>query len=98
MNKRQRKKRNKIIRERANFFNNYTLMSGRRNGKKTFINKLNKAIASKRYRPFKLLKKYFNKILISIDWGSGVDHGAMTHAYISEGKITITKVELMGED
>ena len=57
MNKRQRKKREKIIRERIKFINNLWFSFGRRNGKTLYYTALHKMCTSKKYRPFNLYKK-----------------------------------------
>lgn len=63
MNKRQYKKRHKIIMERLKFIgkhiNFYSL--GRRNGKTMLCKKINRAVMSKSHKPFKELKKNIDR-------------------------------------
>lgn len=84
MNKRQKKKRQKIIRERLEFLNkhfNY-YVCGRKNGKTFLYRKMLHAVTSKSFKPFKDLKRYLDKIYISIDYSNGRDYTAITHAHI----------------
>jgi hypothetical protein len=66
LNKRQRKKREKIIKERIKFINNLWFSFGRRNGKTLFQKALYKICTTKKYRPFKLYKKWVNESFISV--------------------------------
>ncbi|AUM96112.1 TPA: hypothetical protein LA742_004179 [Clostridium botulinum] len=74
MNKRQIKKRKKIMRECFNFFNQHTIMCGRKNGKTLFIRTIYKACISNSYKYFKILKKTYEKLFISVDWSNGKDY------------------------
>lgn len=57
MNKRQIKKRKKIISERVNLFNQHSTGIARRNGKTSLARAIYKACISKKYKYFKELKK-----------------------------------------
>ena len=57
MNKRQRKKRAKIIESRCKYFRNSLWLSGRGNGKTLFLKTINKLCTQKRHRPFKIFKE-----------------------------------------
>lgn len=67
MNKRQIKKRKKIISERVNFFNHRSIRIARRNGKTYLIRAIYKACISKKYKYFKELKKIYKSIFIADD-------------------------------
>lgn len=68
MNKRQIKKRNKIISERNIFFNQHFVSISRRNIKSYLSRVIYKACISKKYKYFKELKKFIGggKMLLTI--------------------------------
>lgn len=67
MNKRQIKKRKKIISERVNFFNQHSIRIARKNGKTYLVRAIYKACISKKYKHFKELKKIYKSVFIAID-------------------------------
>lgn len=95
MNKRQRKKREKTIIERLKFLNVHHISSGRRNGKTFLFNIMLKACYSKKYKPFKLLKRMYNKIFCSIDWSNDKDHSVMARYKIINGVINVISIEAL---
>lgn len=103
MNKRQKKKRAKIVSERLKYYNDniYFYVSGRRNGKTFLYKTMLHAVLSKRYKPFKDLKKYidktYNKAIISVDYSNGRDYTCIIHAHRDKGKVTIRKIETIEE-
>lgn len=66
MNRRQIKKRDKIIRQRLEFFNNHIIASGRQNGKTSFVKAISKACMNKKYKYFKELKKQYDMYFVTI--------------------------------
>ena len=56
MNKRQKKKKDKIIKKRIEFFNGVYVYPARQNGKASIYKSIIKAVYSKRHRLFKILK------------------------------------------
>lgn len=99
MNKRQKKKREKIVMERLEYLNMRTILRvcGRRSGKTFIYRKMLHAVLSKRYKPFKDLKKYLDKTLISVDYSNGRDYTVITHAHRVKDKVTIRKIEIIEE-
>ncbi len=95
MNKRQKKKRQKIITERLELLNKHFIVCGRRNGKTLLYRRMIHAVRSKRYKPFNDLMRYFEKAYISIDYSNGLDYGVRTHAHIKRGIVTIIKIEIL---
>lgn len=67
MNKRQIKKRKKMLNERYDFFNKHIIIGGRRSGKTYLSRVIQKACVSKQYKYFKALKKTYDKIFIAVD-------------------------------
>ena len=67
VNKRQIKKRKKIISERIIFFNQHFVSISRRNGKTYLLRVIYKACISKKYKYFKELKKIYKGFFIAID-------------------------------
>lgn len=61
MNKRQKKKHMKKIKDRHNYLSQYHFCWGRQSGKTYFINQMFMAVYSKRYKPFDRVKKYLEK-------------------------------------
>lgn len=94
MNKRQKKKRNTIIAERIQFFKSRFIMSARKNGKNLLMQHIYKACWDKRYKPFKLLKKEYNKIFCAIDWSNGKDYSVMTRYKTNNGVISVISQEI----
>lgn len=78
MNKRQRKKRLKIIAERVKFINSHMFISGRMNGKTLLWGRIQEACYSKKYKPYKQLKRFFKKLNIGIDLSNGFDYTAIS--------------------
>ena len=69
MNKRQRKKREKITQERIKFvLSIWPLSLGRMNGKTLCRIALRKMCNSKKHRPFNLYKKKMNKIYWKVNY------------------------------
>lgn len=96
MNKRQIKKQQKKIRGRLQFLSrHYIVESGRRNGKTLLYRRMIHAVMSKRYKPFNDLKRYFEKLYISIDYSNGIDYGVITHAHIKRGIVAIKRIEII---
>ena len=95
MNKRQRKKREKIINERLEFFSKIFINIGRRNGKTQLYEGINKAIYSKHHQPFKILNKKYKNMLIAVDWGNRKDYSVKTTAKRIGNSIKILKVEVI---
>lgn len=73
MNKRQKKKRDKIIINRIVFFRHFLIYDGRRNGKTHRLNEMIKAIYSKKYKPFKELKKQYENIITAKRMGDKLE-------------------------
>jgi len=61
VNKRQRKKKAKKIMNRVVSLDGVKMFFARRNGKYLFAKKLNRAIHSKKYKPFKDMQKYLRR-------------------------------------
>lgn len=99
MNRRQKKKREKIVRERLEYLNmrNILHVSGRKNGKTFIYRKMLHAVLSKRFKPFKDLKKYIDKAYISVDYSNGRDHTCIIHGSRDKGKVIIRKIETIEE-
>lgn len=95
MNKRQVKKRDKIIRQRFKFFNQHVISSGRQNGKTLFVRAIYKACMSKKYKYFKELKKHYNKIFVSVDWSYGKDYSVRTSFSIKGKVVKVLRRELV---
>lgn len=95
MNKRQKKKRSKIIINRIVFFRHHLLYYGRRNGKTHRLNEITKAIYSKKYKPFNELKKRYENLIVAIDYSNGKDYSVKTTAKKIGGKMEILKVEVI---
>lgn len=97
MNKRQIKKRKKIISERIIFFNqHFVSMSNfvsisRRNGKTYLSRVVYKACISKKYKYFKELKKIYKGVFIAIDWSNGKDYSVKTTYTNKDGVIRVLK-------
>lgn len=62
MNKRQLKKQSKKINDRMKFFNSFHIMYGRRCGKTGIVLSILDMIYDVRYKRFKKMKKYFERI------------------------------------
>ena len=58
MNVRSKRKATKKAVERMDYFKSFTLYLGRRNGKSYLMKQIIGACCSKKYKPFKELKKY----------------------------------------
>lgn len=95
MNKRQKKKRGRIIKERFEFFNKHLIYYSRRNGKTYTQNEIMKAILSKKHKPFKELKKKYENLIIAVDYSNGKDYSVETTAKKIGDKIKILKVEVI---
>lgn len=95
MNKRQRKKREKIINERYKFFSKMFINICRRNGKTQLLAVINKAIYSKKYKPFNELRKMYENKIITIDWSNRKDYSVQTTTKINGDKIEILNVEII---
>ena len=96
MNKRQIKKRKKVLCERYNFFNQHIILDGRRSGKTYMIKAIQKAFISKKYKYFKALKKAYNKIFIAVNMSSGKDYSIMNTCRVVKGKvIKVLKSEII---
>ena len=101
MNKRQIKKRKKIISERIVFFNQHFIsMSNfisisRRNGKTHLSRVVYKACISKKYKYFKELKKIYKGVFIAIDWSNGKDYSVKTTYINKDGVIRVLKNEII---
>lgn len=89
MNKRQIKKRKKIISERIIFFNQHFVSISRRNGN------IYKACISKKYKYFKELKKIYKGVFIAIDWSNGKDYSVKTTYINKDGVIRVLKTEII---
>jgi len=97
LNKRQKKKRAKNIHERFKFLNKHLLYSSRRNGKYMMLDRILRACHSKRYKPFKDLKKVYSKLIIGVDLSNGRDYGVETVARISKGRVNIISTVIVDE-
>lgn len=95
MNKRQYKKRNKIIQERIEFFNSHIIMGGRSNGKTHFAKVIHKACMSKSYKYFNQIKKIYNDLYMSVDWSNGKDYSVMNTYKVKNGIVNIFKSEIL---
>lgn len=95
MNKRQIKKRKKIINDRYDFFNQHIIIEGRRSGKTYLSRAIQKACISKKYKYFKALKKAYNKIFIAVDISNGKDYSVTNTCRYSNGKVKVLKSEIM---
>lgn len=95
MNKREKKKRSKIIAERLLYFNKQLIYGGRRNGKWYMQERILKAVFSKSYKYFKELKKEFGQTIIAIDWSNGKDYSVKTTVRRTADKVEILKVEVI---
>lgn len=95
MNKRQIKKRKKIISERVNLFNQYSMGIARRNGKTYLARAIYKACISKKYKYFKELKKIYKGVFIAVDWSNGKDHSVRITYTIKDGVIKVLKNEII---
>ena len=95
MNKRQAKKRAKNIHERFKFFNKHLLYSGRQNGKYMMFSRIMRACHSKRYEPFKELKKIYKKLIVGVDLSHGRDYGVETVVRLSNDKVNIVKSSII---
>ena len=62
MNKRQFKKQSKKINERFEYFNSFHIMYGRQCGKSGIVLSILDMIYDSRYKRFKKMKKYFERI------------------------------------
>ena len=71
------------------------VFSGRRNGKYLFLQKLNKSCLSKKYKPFKEIKKELNNIYISYDLSNGKDHSVKITIMHHKDTLTVLNVEVM---
>lgn len=99
MNKRQIKKRKKILNERYNFFNQHIILDGRRSGKTYMIKAIQKACISKKYKYFKALKKAYNKIFITVDISSGKDYSVMNTCRVIKGNVVkVLKSEMINKE
>ncbi|QLY77813.1 hypothetical protein [Clostridium intestinale] len=92
MNKRQCKKRIKIVTERFKYVNKSIMISGRQNGKTKFIKAILKACLSKKYKYFKALQK--PNLFIAIDLSNNKDFSAISYYRRENGVIKIAKTEL----
>lgn len=95
MNKRQIKKRKKIISERIIFFNQHFVSISRRNGKTYLSRVIYKACISKKYKYFKELKKIYKGVFIAIDWSNGKDYSVKTTYIKKDGVIRVLKNEII---
>ena len=95
MNKRQIKKRKKIISERINFFNQHFVSISRRNGKTYLLRVIYKACISKKYKYFKELKKIYKGFFIAIDQSNGKDYSVKTTYINKDGVIRVLKNEII---
>jgi hypothetical protein len=97
LNKRQIKKRAKIINERIRFFSNHFIYSGRGNGKTSTFRTISKACFNKKYRPFKALKKIYGKIFVGVDLSNGRDYGVSVTATAKKGVISVIQTCIIDE-
>ena len=95
MNKRQIKKRKKIISERVNFLNQHSMGIVRRNGKTYLARAIYKACISKKYKYFKELKKIYKGVFIAVDWSNGEDCSVKMTYTIKDGVIRVLKHEII---
>ena len=95
VNKRQIKKRKKIISERIIFFNQHFVSISRRNGKTYLSRDIYKACISKKYKYFKELKKIYKGVFIAIDWSNGKDYSVKTTYIKKDGVIRVLKNEII---
>lgn len=93
MNKRQKKKRITEILRRAEFTGSHFVFSGRGNGKLLFREAVLKIILSKKYEPFKQLKKEYRKLYVAVDYSNGRDHTAKCYYQFVDGVQKIVKFE-----
>lgn len=68
---------------------------GRKNGKTLLYKRINKAIYSKKYKPFKELRKMYENRIIGIDWSNTKDYSVQTTTKINRDKIEILNVEII---
>ena len=95
VNKRQIKKKKKIISERIIFFNQHFVSISRRNGKTYLSRDIYKACISKKYKYFKELKKIYKGVFIAIDWSNGKDYSVKTTYIKKDGVIRVLKNEII---
>jgi hypothetical protein len=95
LNKRQKKKRNKIVYDRVKFFSNHIFWGSRQNGKKYLNKKINEACSSKKYMLFKKLKKIYDKVFFSIELSNSIDYGVKTTVKIEHGIIRMINTEIL---
>ena len=95
VNKRQIKKRKKIISERIIFFNQHFVSISRRNGKTYLSRDIYKACISKKYKYFKELKKIYKGVFIAIDWSNGKDYSVKTTYIKKDGVVRVLKNEII---
>ena len=95
VNKRQIKKKKKIISERIIFFNQHFVSISRRNGKTYLSRDIYKACISKKYKYFKELKKIYKGVFIAIDWSNGKDYSVKTTYIKKDGAIRVLKNEII---
>ena len=95
VNKRQIKKRKKIISERITFFSQHFVSISRRNGKTYLSRDIYKACISKKYKSFKELKKIYKGVFIAIDWSNGKDYSVKTTYIKKDGVIRVLKNEII---
>ena len=95
MNKRQIKKREKVINERIIFFNQHFVSISRRNSKTYLNGVIYKACISKKYKCFKELKKIYKSVFIAIDWSNGKDYSVKTTYINKDGVIRVLKNEII---
>ncbi len=95
MNKRQKKKRNKIIELRMAFFRKHIIYAGRMNGKSIISNTITKACWSKKYKPFNDLKKIYKNVFVSVDYSNGRDFTAVTRYIRNNGVVEILGTKII---
>lgn len=93
MNKRQIKKRNKIIKERMNFFAKHTIFYSRQCGKTSLTTNIYKTCLDKKYKNFKMAKKLYKDMFIAIDWSNGADHSVKVKYKIKNGVASVLSSE-----
>ena len=96
MNTRQKKKWDKIIKQRIHLVNSHTIISsGMRSGKTQYMKSISKIIYTKQYKPFEELKNRYSKLFIAIDLSIGKDFSVMNTYRRENGKITVIKSEII---
>lgn len=95
VNKRQRKKRKAEIIRRAKMLNERVILSGRRNGKYLFLQKMKMAYINKKYKPFKELQKELKIIHISYDLSNGKDYSIKITYKHNKNGVTVMKSEVI---